>query len=208
MPIRFSSSYRNSKGLYRGIRLMNKTSMKEKIPGFSRFRKTNFRVTKKQILFTTLILSFGLLGLGGIWFQSRYKFDNKMTVKLEELSNVDYPANPAPLGKNFQRYTNRKLTIIKRDETHFDFVLEPTDTKTAKIVIKNVDLELLVPKAPAWTKKDPGLEVIAFTDREWNRQQISFPADSKNLEIIGGDGFEKQNIVEVALANNCLNAGY
>ncbi|MCF2148880.1 hypothetical protein IQ276_021120 [Desmonostoc muscorum LEGE 12446] len=187
---------------------MDKTSAKEKSADFSLLGKKNFRVTKKQILFSSLILFFGLLGLGGFWFQSRYKFDNKMTVKLQELSNVDYPANPAPLGKNFQRYTNRKLTIIKRDETHFDFVLEPTDKKTAKIVIKNVDLELLVPKAPAWVKKDEGLEVIALTDREWNRQQVSFPANSQNIEIVGGDGFEKQNIVEIALANNCLNAGY
>jgi hypothetical protein len=187
---------------------MNKTSTKAKNTDSSLLGQKNFKVTKKQILFSTLILFLGLLGLGGFWFQSRYKFDNKMTVKLKELSNVDYPANPAPLGKNFQRYTNRKLTIIKIDETHFDFVLEPTDAKTAKIIIKNVDLELLAPKVPEWTKKDPGLEVIALTDREWNRQQVSFPANSQNIEIVGGDGFEKQNIVEVALANNCLNAGY
>ena len=185
---------------------MKNISAKEKIAGISQFGKVNFRVTKKQILFSTFILCLGLLGLGGFWFKSRYKFDNQMSVKLQELSNVDYPINPAPLGKNFQRYSNRKLTLIKRDDTHFDFVLEPADKNTAKIVIKNVDLELLVPKAPEWVKKDQGLEIIAFTDREWNRQQISFPANSKNIEIVGGDGFEKQNLVEVALANNCLNA--
>ncbi len=187
---------------------MNNTSATQKTTGFALFGKPSLRVTKKQILFSTLILFLGLLGLGGLWFNSRYKFDNKMRIKLQELSNADYPANPAPLGKNFQRYSNRKLTIIKKDETHFDFVLEPTNNKTAQIVIKNVDLKLLVPKAPEWVKKEQGLEVIAFTDREWNRQQVSFPANSKNIEIIGGDGFEKQNLVEVALANNCLNAGF
>ncbi len=170
--------------------------------------KLNLKVTKKKILFSTLIVFLGLLGIAALWFKSRYDFDNQMTVKLQELSNAEYPANAAPLGKNFQRYANRKLTIIKRDQTHFDFVLEPTNKNTAKIVIKNIDLELLVPKAPKWTKKDQGLETIAFTDREWNRQQVSFPANSENIEIIGGDGFEKQNLVEVALANNCLNAGY
>ncbi|MBD2564007.1 MULTISPECIES: hypothetical protein [Nostoc] len=119
---------------------MKNTSAKEIIGGISRFGKANFRVTKKQILFSTLILCLGLLGLGGFWFKSRYKFDNKMSVKLQELSNVDYPVNPAPLGKNFQRYSNRKLTIINKDNTHFDFVFEPTDNRTAQIVIKNVDL--------------------------------------------------------------------
>ncbi|WP_448272797.1 hypothetical protein [Nostoc sp. DSM 114160] len=186
---------------------MKNMSAKGKNASISQFGKANFRVTKKQILFSTLVFCFGLLGLGGFWFKSRYKFDNQMNVKLQELSNVDYPANPAPLGKNFKRYSNRKLTLIKKDDTHFDFVLEATDKNTAKIVIKNIDLELLVPKIPEWVKKDRGLETIAFTDREWNRQQISFPANSKNIEIVGGDGFEKQNIVEIALANNCLNAG-
>jgi hypothetical protein len=190
---------------------MKNPSAREKNAGFLLSGKNQFRVfrvTKKQILFSTLILNVGLVGFGGFWFQSRYEFQDKMNVKLKELSNVDYPINPALLGKNFQRYSHRKLTIIKKDDTHFDFVLEPTNEKTAKIVIKNIDLELLVPKAPAWVKQDEGLELIAFTDREWNRQQISFPANSPNIEIVGGDGFEKQNLVEVALANNCLNAGY
>ncbi|MGM3308328.1 hypothetical protein ACSQ6I_20515 [Anabaena sp. WFMT] len=170
--------------------------------------KFNLKVVNKKSLLATFLLFLGLLGITAFWFKSRYDFDDQMIVKLKEFSNAEYPANPAPLGKNFQRYSQRKLTIIKKDENNFDFVLEPTNEKTAKIVIKNVDLNLLVPKAPEWVKKDQGLEVIAFTDREWNRQQISFPANSKNIEITGGDGFEKQNIVEIALANNCLNAGF
>ncbi|AFZ57160.1 hypothetical protein H6G54_10060 [Anabaena cylindrica FACHB-243] len=170
--------------------------------------KLNLKVVNKKSLLASFIVFLGLLGITGFWFKSRYDFNDKMTIKLQELSNAEYPANPAPLGKNFQRYSQRKLTIVKKNENTFDFVLEPTNEKTAKIVIKNVDLNLLVPKAPEWVKKDPGLEVIAFTDREWNRQQISFPANSQHIEITGGDGFEKQNVVEVALANNCLNAGF
>jgi hypothetical protein len=166
------------------------------------------KITKKQILFSTLTVCICLLGIGVIGFNSRYKVNDEMQVALKELSNTEYPVNPAPLGKNFQRYSSRKLTIIKRGDTRFDFVLEPTNEKTAKIVIKNIDLKLLIPKAPTWVKQDKGLEVIAFTDREWNRQQISFPTDSEHIEVTGGDGFEKQNLVEVALANNCLNAGY
>jgi hypothetical protein len=169
--------------------------------------KLNLKFTKKKILFSTVIIFLVLLGLGSLWLTSRYKTNNQMTVKLQELSNAEYPANPAQLSKIFHRYSSRKLTIIKIDDTHFDFVLEPTNETAAKIVIKKVDLELLVAKVPKWVKKDKGLELIAFTDREWNRQQVSFPANSENIEIIGGDGFEKQNIVEIALANNCLNAG-
>ncbi|HBE20879.1 MAG TPA: hypothetical protein DEG17_18055 [Cyanobacteria bacterium UBA11149] len=167
-----------------------------------------FKVGKKKIVLGAIALSVGLLGIGMAGFTSRYNAAEKMSVNLKELSNSDYPANAAPLSKNFQRYANRELIIIKRDDTHFDFVLQPKDNKTAKIVIKNIDLSLLTPKPPEWTKKDPGLEVIALTDREWNRQQVSFPADSAHIEITGGDGFEQKNLAEVALANNCLNAGY
>ncbi|MDZ8050966.1 MAG: hypothetical protein RMX68_023100 [Aulosira sp. ZfuVER01] len=187
---------------------MNKTSQTQSSASISLLGRINLKVTKKKILFTSLVLFVALLSVGGVWFSSRYKFANKMAIKLQELSNAEYPANPALLSKNFQRYSSRKLTIIKRDATHFDFVLEPTNTKTAKIVIKNVDLKLLVPKVPEWVKKDKDLELIAFVEREWNRQQVSFPANSENIEISGGDGFEKQNLYEIALSNNCLNAGF
>lgn len=165
------------------------------------------KVTKKKILFITLMLFMILLTIGGFEFTSRYKVENKINVDLKELSNADYPENPAPLSENFQRYSNRKLKIIKKDDTHFDFVLEPKNENTAKIVIKNVDLRLLTPKAPEWVKQDKGLEIIAFVDRQWNRQQVSFPINSEHIEISGGNGFEKQNLSEVALAKNCLNAG-
>ncbi|HBB30641.1 MAG TPA: hypothetical protein DC064_02065 [Cyanobacteria bacterium UBA9273] len=167
-----------------------------------------FKISKKKILYTTIPILLGLLGISAIGFTSRYKVAVEMQVDLKELSNSEYPANPAPLSKNAQRYSGRELKLIQRDATHFDFVLEPKNDKTAKIVIKNVDLSLLTPKIPEWSKKDQGLEVIALTDREWNRQQISFPADSKHIEISGGDGFEQKKITEIALANNCLNAGY
>ena len=192
--------------MFRTVRKMNNSPTQKNLSLFVNI--LNLRVTKKKAFFGAFILFLGLLGIGSFWFKSRYDFNNQMTVKIQELSNAEYQANPAQLGKNFQRYSQKKLTIIKKDETHFDFILEPTNKKTAKIIIKNVDLKLLVPKAPEWVKKDKGLEIIAFTDREWNRQQVSFPANSENIEIIGGDGFEKQNLVEIALANNCLNAGF
>ncbi|MBD2340570.1 hypothetical protein H6G64_26740 [Calothrix sp. FACHB-156] len=183
----------------------SKTQSNASIPLLSRL---SLRVTKKRIVFTSLILFLAFTSLGGFWFYNRYKVANKMAVKIQEFSNAEYPANPALLSKNYQRYSNRKLTVIKKDDTHFDFVLEPTNKTTAKIVIKNIDLKLLVPNTPEWAKKDNDLALITFIEREWNRQQVTFPANSENIEIIGGDGFELQNLTEVALTNNCLNAGF
>ncbi|MBE7446457.1 MAG: hypothetical protein HS132_14950 [Planctomycetia bacterium] len=49
-------------------------------------------------------------------------------------------------------------------------------------------------------KNDKDLEIIALTDREWNRQQVSFEPNSKHVEITGGDGFEKSNLHSAAIA--------
>ena len=166
------------------------------------------KVVKKWVVFSSLMVLLILLIIGSSWFTSRYQTSREMQVEVQELSNLEYPENPAPLDPNFQRYANRELKIIRTDDTHFDFILEPTNEKTAKVVIKNIDLSLFIPKAPEWVKQDRGLEAIAFTDREWNRQQVSFPVNSEHIEVVGGDGFEEQKLVQVALARNCLNAGY
>lgn len=85
-------------------------------------------------------------------------------------------------------------------------VIEPTASHVAKIVFKNVDVSLMTPSLPEWTKADAGLRRIALTDRQWNRQQVKFDLKS-DIEISGGDGFEKDNLFSAELAKNCLNAG-
>ena len=168
---------------------------------------TKKKTRREKIVFSALTILFTVLIVGLSSFNSRYLAEDMMQVQVKEFSNRQYPENPASLDSNYQRYDSRKLNIVRKDNHYFDFILEPTNKQTAKIAIKNIDLNLLIPKAPEWAKKDRGLEVIAFTDREWNRQQVSFPVDSEHIEVIGGDGFEKQNLAEVALARNCLNAG-
>ncbi|MGL5079747.1 MAG: hypothetical protein ACRDBG_28455, partial [Waterburya sp.] len=171
------------------------------------FHKVQKKFAKSYILLLTFLGTLGLVIVGGLWFYNRYKTATVMPIKIKELSKTEYPANPAQLSSNFQRYANRELVIIQKDETHFDFVLKPTSQNTAEIIIENVDLSLLVPSTSQSIKQDQGLEKIALSEREWNRQQVSFPLDSQQVKIIGGDGFEKQNIYEIALANNCLNSG-
>lgn len=166
---------------------------------------------RKAILFGSLAVLAGLLSvgvLGLVWFNSRYTVSDEMQVSVKEFSNAEYAAIPASLSKNYQRYSNRELTVIKKDDTHFDFVLEPTDDRAARVVIKDVDVSLMVPKVPEWARQNEALEVISLLTREWNRQQVVFPVDSKHIEVTGGDGFEREFLQEVTLANNCLNAGY
>jgi len=158
---------------------------------------------KKYLLYFTLTVMLG----GGCWIYLRYATAERMDVPVTEYANFEYPEDPAERSIHFGHYANRKLTLIKRDNTHFDFILEPTDSKTAKIVFKNIDVSLMTPSEPEWTKTDSDLERIAFTDRQWNRQQVSFDPTSDHIEITGGNGFEKENLYSVELAKNCLNAG-
>jgi len=100
-----------------------------------------------------------------------------------------------------------KLTLVQKDATHFDFILELQHPHIAKIVIRDVDVGLMTPSLPDGAKEDDGLRRIALTDRQWNRQQVRFDPGSPHLEVSGGDGFERANLYTAELAKNCLNAG-
>ncbi|SRR5579883_366463 len=167
----------------------------------------NFQILKSKTLKWLLPIALFILVLVGVLFFSRYEAGAQVSVPITELSKSEYPENPADLSTRYRQYANRKLTLVKRDTTHFDFVLEPTNQHTAKIVFKNVDVSLFVPKEADWVKQNKNLETIALVDREWNRQQVSFKPQSSDIEISGGDGFEKNNLASADIANNCLNAG-
>ena len=165
------------------------------------------KLQKKIIIFTPMILILVLLTAGGIWFKRKYATSVEMNVHLKEYSQLEYPEDPANRSVHYAQYSNRNLKIVKRDKTHFDLLIEPTNDHTAKIAFKDVDAGLFVTDLPEWTKKDKDLEIIALTDREWNRQEVSFGPDSRHIEITSGDGFEKNNLHSAAIAKNCLNAG-
>jgi hypothetical protein len=143
----------------------------------------------------------------GVWFHNRYATSDQMLVPIREYSSAEYPEDPADKSINYGRYSDRRLKLIRRGATHFDFVFEPVHSHVATVVFRNVDVSLMTPSEPSWTKGNRNLERIALIDRQWNRQQVSFARGSKHLEVSGGNGFERDNLVEADLAKNCLNAG-
>ena len=166
------------------------------------------RLTWRRVGWTCLILLLygGLAGY--LWLTDRYVVTDDMALSLREISNADYPEDPADRSPLHGRYHGRSLQLVRRDKTHFDFVLSPQNIEsTATIVFKNIDVSLMTPGEPEWTKSDPDLERIALTDRQWNRQQVAFDAKSEFIEVSGGDGFEVKNLASAELAKNCLNAG-
>lgn len=170
---------------------------------------TSVATKKNKIRFNTILRCVFALSLitGACSHLPKYNISDTMTISLKEFSTAEYPEDPAGKSVQFGRYADRRLELVKRDETHFDFILEPMHSHTATVIFKNVDVSLLVINEPAWVKEDRNLEIIALTDRQWNRQQVSFKRDSGHVEVAGGNGFEKDNLYSAEIAKNCLNAG-
>ena len=161
----------------------------------------------KRLLIFLAVLAVALVAAFYGWQARKYAVADTMRIPLREFSMAEYPENPAELSVATGRYGKRSLTLVKRDDTHFDFILEPGDDHTAKIVWKQVDVSLFATSQPQWTRAHAGNQLIALIDREWNRQQVGFKATSPMVEVTGGDGWEKTNLFSAELAKNCLNAG-
>ena len=138
----------------------------------------------------------------------RYRTRVEMVLPVREFDNAEYPEDPAERSVRFGAYNGRTLRLIQKDDTHFDYVLDPIDPRSATITFEDVDASLLTPGLPEWAKADPGLVRIALTDRQWNRQQVAFgKPGSPHVRLAGGDGWERDRLESAELAKNCLNAG-
>ncbi len=171
----------------------------------------------RRWLGATLLLALVAAGSALAVRQStRYQIANEMIVPLTEHTNAEYPEDPANRSPHHAQYQGRRVRLIRKDDTHFDVVVEPVEpTNTphiATVTFRNVDVSLMTPSLPEWCKRDPGNTRIALTDRQWNRQQVAFavegqPGGNNRVEVSGGDGFERENLSSAELAKNCLNAG-
>jgi uncharacterized membrane protein YdjX (TVP38/TMEM64 family) len=143
----------------------------------------------------------------GVRTHFRYATAREMEVPIREFTNAEYPEDPADRSAHFGQYDGRRLTLVQKDDTHFDFIFEPNHPHIARVVFRDVDVSAMTPSLPEWTKADNGLRRIALTDRQWNRQQVRFDPRSPHVEVTGGNGFEAANLYSAELAKNCLNAG-
>jgi hypothetical protein len=110
-------------------------------------------------------------------------------------SQARYDAAPAmrvPLAASAQddRYDDRRLLLIQRDATHYDFVLEPTSARVARVVLSNIDISSLAPQVNA-TGYGAG-----------ESQQLAIDARDGAVDIRGGDGFEAQHLSQIIIASN------
>ena len=171
----------------------------------------------RRWLGATVVLALVAAGsVLGFRQSTRYQIANEMIVPLTEYTNAQYPEDPANRSPHHGKYQGRRVRLIRKDDTHFDVVVEPVAPATAPhlatVTFRDVDISLMTPSLPEWCKRDLGNRRIALTDRQWNRQQVAFAVDGKQgdgqrIAISGGDGFEQENLSSAELAKNCLNAG-
>lgn len=162
--------------------------------------KSNFTI----YFIVILIIFFTLIFL---YLYNRYHVNKTMVVNVKEFNHNEYPDNPASISHNYGHYSHPRLLLEKNDDSHFNFVFLPGNQASGTLIFKNIDVGLMTPSVPTWIRQDPDLTRISLTDRQWNRQQVSFSNPSQWIEIKGGDSFEKNKLVQAELAKNCLNAG-
>lgn len=76
------------------------------------------------------------------------------------------------------------------------------------IRLENIDLELMIPQIPDILQGNQELTQWFLTEREFNQQQVIFPAGSPEINIPHGFmGYRPQDI-SITLTNNALGAGF
>lgn len=128
---------------------------------------------------------------------------------IKELSDDEYPDNP-DIGFRSEEYgevSHPKLALEPLSkEGHFSIKLFPGNDRSDTIFLPDVDIYTYMLDLPKHIKKDEYLTYIGIINLEWNRQQIRYD-DGKGLWEVKGDGYEKENLVRLDLARNCLNSG-
>jgi hypothetical protein len=108
-------------------------------------------------------------------------------------SEARYDAPPAmrvPLAASAhgEGYEDRRLLLIQRDATHYDFVLEPTSDRVARVALTNIDVSALAPQIHAAYRTGDA--------------QLTIDARDERVEIRGGDGFEAQHLAQITIASD------
>ncbi|MBE7446458.1 MAG: hypothetical protein HS132_14955 [Planctomycetia bacterium] len=91
------------------------------------------KIKKTIIIFYAHSLNPCCAGWRRIWFKRKYATSVNMDIHLKEYSQFEYPEDPANRSVHYAQYSNRNLKIVKKDKTHFDLILEPTNDHTAKL---------------------------------------------------------------------------
>lgn len=147
------------------------------------------------------IFSILLINIIFIACSENKKPNEKYSAKLKELSLEEYPDNPDAEIKHPQ-YENVKFNKIEFEslsDSVFNIKLIP-DNSFDTINLFNLNLMEYLPTASCNTQ-DPYIHYIGIINQEWNRNQIQFGKEEFTVK-----GQNKNHIIRVDIARNCLNA--
>ncbi|MEO0378424.1 MAG: hypothetical protein AAF329_28285 [Cyanobacteria bacterium P01_A01_bin.17] len=96
---------------------------------------------------------------------------------------------------------------VRDDIYHISFNLEHGQSQT-ELTLNNVDLSLMIPKVPERARGNKDLIRWFLSEREFNRQRVTFAAGSSHVDLPDGLGGYGPEQISVSLTNNCLGAGH
>src|SRR5262245_17621146 len=122
-----------------------------------KFPRLRLRLRWRPVLIALAVLVTSGVAWAGVWWHHRYAVADEMEIPIREFTAAEYPEDPGEHSLHACQYSGRRLRLIRRDRAHFDFVFEPLHDHIATIVFRNIDVSLMTPSEPEWTKSDADL---------------------------------------------------
>ena len=136
-----------------------------------------------------------------VMVDSRYKAE----INLRALSPEEYPDDPDEgyYASDKNAISHGKLLLEANTDGTFKFTVLPANETSDTVVMPSININTYMIDVPERIIEDPFLTKITIVNQEWNRQQVKYPKELGEFEVLGS-GIEK-GIVRIDLARNCLN---
>ena len=126
-------------------------------------------------------------------------------IDLRALSPEEYPDDPDEgyYAADKNNIAHEKLLLDANSDGTYKLTILPANEASDTVVMPSIDINTYMIAVPERIASDPFLTKITIVNQEWNRQQIKYPKELGEFEVLGS-GIEK-DIVRIDLARNCLN---
>ncbi len=125
--------------------------------------------------------------------------------EIKELTDQQYPDNNDIEVRSslWNKYSHHNFEIKRNDKFDFDITITPKNEFSDTIILKGINILSWIPTVPKHIANNSYLKSIGIINSEWNRQQVKIK--DEHLRVTGNKE-EKNKIVRVDLARNCLNS--
>ncbi len=152
-----------------------------------------------------MIKNIIILGLAIGLFSCKNATYKMYSTEIKELTDKQYPDNNDIDVRSdlWDKYSHLNFEIKRNSQHDFTIIITPENQYSDSIILTGINILSWIPTVPKHVAKDDYLKSIGIINAEWNRQQVKI----KNAHFKAcGKNEEKDKIVRVDLARNCLNA--